>query len=52
MILHGCSVPVVLELVNKELDQYKMVGDCYVEGIMHGQIVEWDGKDVHRFILV
>ena len=29
-----------------------MVGDCYVEGIMHGQVVDWDEKDAHRFILV
>ncbi|KAF2798044.1 HET-domain-containing protein, partial [Melanomma pulvis-pyrius CBS 109.77] len=39
VVIHGCSVPMVLELVDEELREYKVVGDCYVEGIMLGEAV-------------
>ncbi|GME45589.1 putative flavin-binding monooxygenase-like protein [Neofusicoccum parvum] len=51
-VLHGCSVPVVLEKQDGEENVYKLVGDCYVEGIMFGEAVEWEEKDADTLILV
>jgi hypothetical protein len=51
-ILHGCIVPVVLEPVTESSNKYRLVGDCYVEGIMHGEAVAWGDNDAHTFILV
>jgi hypothetical protein len=29
-----------------------VVGDCYVEGVMHGESVSWEEGDARTFILV
>ncbi|KAI8934995.1 hypothetical protein NX059_008661 [Plenodomus lindquistii] len=53
VILHGCSVPIVLELANEEYEEYKVVGDCYVEGIMMGEAVKgWEEDMAQTFILI
>lgn len=52
-VLHGCSVPVVLE--RQEGDRknvFKLVGDCYVEGIMHGETVIWNKDEAEEFVLI
>jgi hypothetical protein len=35
-VLYGCSVPVVLRAVEQ---RYKLVGECYVHGLMDGQAI-------------
>lgn len=43
VILHGCNVPL---LVREEEEGYSLVGPCYIDGMMSGEIVqdgvEWD----------
>ncbi|KAH9875424.1 hypothetical protein J1614_004916 [Plenodomus biglobosus] len=53
VVLHGCSVPIVLDCVNEDLGEYKVVGDCYVEGVMLGEAVEgWDVEEAQTFTLI
>ncbi|CBX93522.1 hypothetical protein LEMA_P044230.1 [Plenodomus lingam JN3] len=53
VVLHGCSVPIVLECADEELGEYKVVGDCYVEGVMLGEAVEgWRVEEAQTFVLV
>jgi hypothetical protein len=51
-ILHGCIVPIVLDLVREGSNEYKVVGDCYVEGIMRGERVDWADAHADTFVLV
>lgn len=41
-ILYGCSVPVVLRQVKTEegVPYFQLVGECYVHGIMDGEIID------------
>ncbi|TQN68508.1 Heterokaryon incompatibility protein 6, OR allele [Colletotrichum shisoi] len=48
--LHGCCVPIVLEPVGG--DEYKVLGDCYIKGVMHGEAVVWEDEDADTFILI
>ncbi|KAJ4372265.1 hypothetical protein N0V83_004039 [Neocucurbitaria cava] len=56
VILHGCIVPMVLQKVDEDVDddggEWKVVGDCYFEGIMHGEAVDWEEGDTRTFVLV
>jgi len=54
VILHECSIPIVLELANKELCEYRVVNDCYVEGILYGEAISWteEHSDRDTFVLV
>jgi hypothetical protein len=57
VVLHGCIVPVVLERVDEKDEEgeggdWKVVGDCYVEGVMFGEAVHWDKRDARTFVLV
>lgn len=38
-LLLGCNVPIVLRAVEKQ--HYKVVGSCYLHGIMEGEAMEW-----------
>lgn len=42
-ILLGCSTPVVLRPVDgdSESPRWKVVGDCYLHGIMNGEAMKW-----------
>ncbi|KAJ4345568.1 uncharacterized protein N0V89_011701 [Didymosphaeria variabile] len=51
-VLHGCIVPVVLESVSEERDEWTVIGDCYLEGCMHGEAVEWTEDEADTFVLV
>jgi hypothetical protein len=51
-ILHGCIVPVMLNVLNEERNEYQLVGDCYVEGIMHGEAVTWEEGEADILVLV
>ncbi|KAK1823013.1 hypothetical protein LTR12_002539 [Friedmanniomyces endolithicus] len=41
-ILHGSKVPVVLRRVDS---RYRLVGQCYWHGGMHGELVDWAEDD-------
>lgn len=42
-ILHGSSLPIVLR--NSEGGCSKMIGTCFVDGLMYGEVVNWDTGD-------
>jgi hypothetical protein len=52
-ILQGGRVPYILRRVPSEAsegesqsrDEWNLVGECYVSGIMYGELVEGDGID-------
>ncbi|KAK8031355.1 heterokaryon incompatibility het-6 [Apiospora arundinis] len=49
----GCCTPVVLRPEGKD-GEYRLVGDCYVDGYMDGEAVqEWenDGRKLEEFVL-
>lgn len=52
VILHGCIVPLVLNCVNEERQEYWVVGEAYARGIMHGEAVTWDEDGADEFVLV
>lgn len=52
VIFHGFIVPIIFEPVDDEQKEYKVVGDCYIEGIMHGDAITWEEKDTQTFVLV
>lgn len=57
VVLHGCIVPMVLQRVDGGEDEagpgeWKVVGDCYVEGVMFGEEVTWDEDAARTFVLV
>ena len=43
-ILHGSSMPVILRKVEDE-DAYRMIGICFVDGMMYGERVDWAEED-------
>jgi hypothetical protein len=56
-ILHGCSVPVLLRKLDpREYPsngvQYRLIGECYVDGIMNGEAFDMKGKKMEYFALV
>jgi hypothetical protein len=59
VIFHGCIVPIVLERIDGEEEEeeavdgeWTVVGDCNVEGVMHGEVVTWEEEDATAFVLV
>jgi hypothetical protein len=52
VVLHGCTVPVVLESVYETGGDWRLLGDCYVEGVMLGEAVNWDKECAETFVLV
>jgi hypothetical protein len=52
VVLHGCTVPVVLDNVDETTGDWKLLGDCYVEGVMCGEAVDWDEEFTETFVLV
>ncbi|KAK5955895.1 hypothetical protein OHC33_003537 [Knufia fluminis] len=47
VVLLGCSMPMVLRPVENSLQtEYKVVGECYIHGIMGGEAMKWieDGQ--------
>lgn len=45
VILHGCDVPYVVRPTPVE-GYYRLVGECYVHGIMNGEMMSHDAKHV------
>lgn len=51
-ILHGARFPVILRRVGGESQKYYVVGDCYVDGIMYGEAVDWEAEDAEDILLI
>lgn len=50
-IIHGSKVPLVLRPVAG--DQYLLMGQCYMEGVMRGEATkDWNEQDADHFVLV
>lgn len=49
-ILHGSDVPIILRQ-NPELKLFKVVGQCYLEGIMNGEAMTWGEHEADEIIL-
>ena len=47
-ILHGLTVPVALR---KENGRYKLLGSCYIEGMMQGERVDWAETSADTIVL-
>jgi hypothetical protein len=39
-ILPGCSTPLIIR-PEGEGNRFKVIGECYIQGIMEGEIMEW-----------
>ncbi|KAK1978631.1 heterokaryon incompatibility protein [Colletotrichum cereale] len=50
VVLHGCCVPIMLDLIGG--NEYKVVGECYIEGVMHGEAVDWEEGEADTFTLI
>ena len=51
-VLLGCSLPMVLRPVEGAVDgQFEVVGECYVEGYMNGEVVKDGGALVRDVVL-
>jgi hypothetical protein len=54
-VLHGSRTPVVVRrVVAGELEEvgYRVVGQCFVEGVMYGEAVTWREEEADTFVLV
>ena len=40
-VLEGCNVPLVLRPAKETQGQFAVVGECYIHGIMSGEMVEF-----------
>ncbi|QDS72613.1 hypothetical protein FKW77_001710 [Venturia effusa] len=51
-IFHGSRVPVVVELFDfRRPFGYKVRGQCYLEGAMYGEMVDWTAEEAEEFVL-
>jgi hypothetical protein len=48
-ILHGSDVPVLLR---EQDDGYQFIGQCYFEGWMHGDLVDWEVEEADELVLI
>ncbi|KAI9666657.1 MAG: hypothetical protein M1821_004593 [Bathelium mastoideum] len=44
-VLHGLSMPVVLRDDSRHTDLYRLIGHCFVDGIMYGESVSWEAAE-------
>lgn len=51
-ILHGANFPVVLRRIEGREQRYEFIGDCYVDGVMFGEAVDWEEEDADDIVLV
>jgi hypothetical protein len=49
-IVYGSKVPLILRRVTD--GQYRLVGQCYLEGYMRGEAVTWNEREADDFILI
>ncbi|KAK0651079.1 heterokaryon incompatibility protein-domain-containing protein [Cercophora newfieldiana] len=51
VILKGGNVPYLLRLVEGEPDKYVLVGECFVQGVMQGEVVQEGMRGGEVFLL-
>jgi hypothetical protein len=44
-ILHRSKVLAVIEEVGEVTDRWKVIGQCYLEGAMYGELVVWEEEE-------
>lgn len=49
-VIHGCSVPLILSKIENG-STYNLIGDCYLEGVMHGEAVTWTVDEADELVL-
>lgn len=49
-IIHGSSIPWVLR--PRGMRTYEVVGQCFVDGVMYGEAVDWKEDDVETLVLI
>jgi hypothetical protein len=42
----GCDVPILVRPGKDESDPVRIVGSCYIHGIMAGEVMSWIDKGV------
>jgi hypothetical protein len=50
-IFHGSTIPWVLRPLGQG-SKYEVVGQCFVDGCMHGEAVDWTEDEAETFVLV
>lgn len=50
VILHGSRVPLILRKC-EDSKRFQLVGDCYVDGIMFGEAVDWSEEEADEIVL-
>ena len=45
MLVIGVKVPLIMRKTVKEENRWKVNGDCYLHGVMHGEIFEKEKCD-------
>jgi hypothetical protein len=50
-IVHGSTVPLILRRCENETE-YTVVGQCYYENWMHGELVDWGEDEADEFVLI
>ncbi|KAF8858565.1 hypothetical protein BDZ45DRAFT_392091 [Acephala macrosclerotiorum] len=48
--IHGSSIPWVVRPLG--MDTYKIVGKCFVDGVMYGEAVDWTEEDAETLVLI
>ncbi len=51
-VIHGSTVPWVLRSVDMVEGTFKVVGQCFVDGAMYGETVDWNADNAETFVLV
>jgi len=52
VVINGSPVPWVLRSVDMVEGTFKVVGQCFVDGVMYGETVDWNEDDAETFLLV
>lgn len=51
-VLHGGAVPFVLRRTFSHDSEHRLIGECYIHGIMYGEALSFDGIEERSFFLV
>jgi len=51
-VLNGSSIPWVLREHEDGCEYHEVVGQCFVDGVMYGEVVSWNEDEADNFVLV
>lgn len=51
-IIYGCSTPLLIRKVNEAETDWRLVGECYIYGLMDGEAIMMDGISVEDIRLI